>query len=286
MNNPIQISIVMPGIRVAMWDAVYNSILNSVKRSFELIIVSPFNLTPYLQTRSNVKLIRDFGSPCRCAMIGAEFAEGKMLYFTHADDGIFQEGALERQIEHLEAMGDDERNCVTMRFTEGKGFTDQPYNHNDASYRVANAYLMNKQHVPSEWYCFNIAIGYTSFYKKIGGLDCSLSQGTAIALADLAIRYYRAGGSVKMTSEYLLSYDHNQLDHGPVYLCQTYMDSPKLRAKYDHPLETYPINIPFDNWKQASRIWDLRFNIPEEWKNKLIEDETKGHAPPSAATVK
>ena len=98
MNN-IDLSIIMPGIRPQNWDAVYNSILNSTKRTFELIIVSPFSLTPYLASQGNVKYVKDFGNPTRASCIGATLAEGKYIDPSMADDALFLENAIDKNLD-------------------------------------------------------------------------------------------------------------------------------------------------------------------------------------------
>ena len=50
-----EISILMPGIRPDRWTSVYNSILESTKREFELIIVGPYALPKELQEAKNVR---------------------------------------------------------------------------------------------------------------------------------------------------------------------------------------------------------------------------------------
>ena len=48
-----EISIVMPGIRPDNWSKVYESIKKSTKRTFELIIVGPYQLPPELAPIKN-----------------------------------------------------------------------------------------------------------------------------------------------------------------------------------------------------------------------------------------
>ena len=84
-----EISVVMSTIRTYNWDVVYKSLEEScTKRSFELIIVSPYPLTPFLQEKRNVKYVKDFGSPVRANCIGALLCEGRFLYPMHSDDSI------------------------------------------------------------------------------------------------------------------------------------------------------------------------------------------------------
>jgi glycosyltransferase involved in cell wall biosynthesis len=57
-----ELSIILPSIRPQMLEKVYDSICDSTKSNFELVIVSPYLLPSYFETKRNVKYVRDFGS--------------------------------------------------------------------------------------------------------------------------------------------------------------------------------------------------------------------------------
>src|SRR3990167_9472224 len=97
MNKP-ELSIICPSIRPQNLDAIYDSILLSTKREFELIIAGPYPLTQKLQGQNNVKYVKDFGSPVRASNIAALLCEGKLFFHT-ADDALFLPEALDKNIE-------------------------------------------------------------------------------------------------------------------------------------------------------------------------------------------
>jgi hypothetical protein len=67
----IDVSILIPAIRVNNWERMYQTILDACKEhTFELVLVSPFDLPESLKSKTNIKLIKDYGSPTRAAQIG------------------------------------------------------------------------------------------------------------------------------------------------------------------------------------------------------------------------
>ena len=95
-----EISIILPAIRQENWDKLYDSIVASTNRSFELIICSPYALTPKLQDLKNVKYVKDFGGPTRASAIASLLAEGKLIAWL-TDDAILKPNALDAAIDQL-----------------------------------------------------------------------------------------------------------------------------------------------------------------------------------------
>ena len=115
----VDITILVPAIRKERWVHLYNSIKESTKRSFELIIVGPHNLPDELQRKINVKYIKDFGNPVRASQIGSLIAEGKYIFWA-SDDGTFQKGALDKAMDCLENQENKSINDVVIsNYREG-----------------------------------------------------------------------------------------------------------------------------------------------------------------------
>lgn len=254
-----EVSITMGGIRPEKWQGVYDSIVRSTHRPFELIIVGPYALPESLQERKNVKYVKDFGSPMRAYNIAAEMAEGKIITW-HADDGLFFDNSLDEGIDLLKGMGDNEKNVVVAKYFEGQNYSGQDA-HPDSYYKLCNAYPRS-QFIPEDWWIFNIAIMWRSFYEKLGGFDCRF-QSPCMGDADLAVRAQRDGAIVKMMERPLMTCDHqpdpNVGDHGPIVNAQLNEDNPLYIQKYSVPLDNHPICINVSNWKNSPIIWRKRF---------------------------
>src|SRR5690242_5525695 len=122
MNKP-EISIVIPSIRKENIPSIYKSILSSTKRTFELIICGPNQLPQELEQYKNIKNIIDYGSPVRASQIAASLCEGKLITWS-ADDAIFLSDALDKNIDLLYQMGDNDKNIVVSKYFEGQGWNN------------------------------------------------------------------------------------------------------------------------------------------------------------------
>lgn len=254
MTKP-EISIVMPAIRSNRWEDVYDSISTSTKRSFELIIVSPYALTSKLQEAKNVKYVKDFGPPVRASQIGATLAEG--TYFVHtADDALFLPDALDKNIDLLVGMGKDIKNVVVAKYFEGQNGTTKPLQP-DSYFTLGGSTWTKTKYIPGNWWLFNVAIMYREYFEQLGGWDCAF-EGTFYSHCDLAIRAQQDGATVKMSDFPLLDCDHNQADHGPIEHAQTLKDKPLYFSKYGNYNHIQIVGA-IDNWKEASQVWGTRF---------------------------
>ena len=89
MSYKYDVSIMMPAIRTSQWLMMYGSLINACQKySWELVLVSPFDLPDNMKHFENIKMIKDYGAPSRCAQIGAIACEGEFLYHC-VDDAIF-----------------------------------------------------------------------------------------------------------------------------------------------------------------------------------------------------
>ena len=246
-----KLSIVMPGIRVYNWDAVYQSIIKSFSGHFELIIVGPYQLTPTLQSHYNVKHVKDYGSPMRASQIGATLAEGEFITWT-ADDGVFLPGQLDALLTSFAAP--DPPNVVIGKYTEGGDL------HDDSYYLLGNAYPRTPYIDPS-WWIFNLAVMRTHHFLELGGWDCRF-EACPCGHADLAVRAQRDGSKVHFHKEAVLQCSHmpgTTGDHAPIHYAQTEHDSALYYEIHNDPRNVSRIAIPMDNWRNAPSVWTRRF---------------------------
>jgi len=261
MDKP-EISIILPAIRQENWDALYDSIVMSTSRRFELIICGPYALTAKLQQLRNVKYVKDFGSPTRASAIASLLAEGKLITWL-TDDAILLPRSLDLAISTLYSMGSDYKNVILSKYLEGAvgtHKTHQPDYYYKLNGKPGFRPCTYSQHLPDEWLIFNTAIMYREFFEELGGLDCNFEH-AAMADSDFAIRAQSAGANVKLTQIIMYDCDHGQADHKPIEIAQVQFDEPLIQGKYRDPawrqkLETH---IDLNNWKNFPIVWDRRF---------------------------
>lgn len=250
--NP-SISVIVPGIRSDRWFELYNSILNSTKRSFELIICGPYFPDSRLANFKNFKFVRDFGSPVRASMIAASIAEGDFITWG-ADDGLFLQGSLDG-ITNLSEKDDSITVCKYLEGENGKPKILQPNEY----FLLNGSHWTASQHFNNNWYLFNTGIMSKSKFLKLGGWDC-IFEGTFYSHSDLAARAYIGGENIKFVETLLLDCDHfpgGSYDHGPIEDAQTNYDYHIFKNKYNR-IKVNPTIIK--KWDQCSPVWERRFS--------------------------
>jgi len=274
MNTEINLSIVMPGVRPSEWDDVYKSILISTQKPFELIVVSPYPLSPFLQEQKNVKYVKDYGSPVRAGNIGLLLTEGKFVFLFHSDDARFLPDSIDKCIAFLESKGPDIKNIINCRFIEGKNYQPKAETFmyfQTWFYKLIQPNNPNNPNVPPEWENCMTSIWYREYLDKFGGFDCSYESHVP-AIFDIAIRAQRDGATAWLTPDILVTCNQAQLDHAPIQIAQTYIDTPMYKERYQKPFNHLPIFLPHDNWKKAERVWTMRHNMSEDWKAKIVPE--------------
>lgn len=259
MNNiKPEISLILPSIRVERLETLYDTILESTKRSFELIVVGPYPISEKLQKLTNVKYVKDFGSPMRASNIGVELCEGNVISWL-ADDCKFLPNSIDVAMDTLYNMGDNIKNVVIAKYFEGVGYSGTNAQ-NDQYYKLNYAYPRSP-YIPEDWWIFNVAFIYRSFFDYLGGWNCQF-QACPLGHADFAIRAQRAGAIVKMSETPIFTCDHmpeTSGDHAPIHYTQHGEDEPLYKIIYSKPLESYPICIDVSNWKSSPSVWGKRF---------------------------
>ena len=249
----------MPAIRPENWEKVYESIVKSTKRKFELIIGSPYDLPASLSSRKNVKIVKDWGSPIRANQIATLLAEGKYLFPTLSDDSLFIEGAIDENLNLLESLGSSHKNVVVAKYSESSNYAFPTRYQGDEYYKLINAYQTDPRFVDKDWWIYNTVFFHASYFFQIGGFDCSF-QSCPYSFADLAIRCQYDGANTVMSSHPIIMCDHGQSDHRPIEISQVYEDAPIFRGRYSKPIDGSRINLDVMNWKSAPSVWRHRFN--------------------------
>ena len=252
MNKP-DISIIIPGIRNSNWLNVFDSIVSSTKRTFEVIFCGPYLPDIDLACINTFKYIKDLGSPARASQIAAQSAEGKYLMWS-ADDALFLDDALDKNIDLLESMGNDIGNVVVAKYYEGINGTEKILQPDDY-FKVKGSTWTHSPFVPEHYWLFNVAIMHRMWFETLGGWDCSF-EGTFYTHTDLAIRAQSSNSIVKMSDYPLLNCDHNQSDHFPIENAQINNDKPLYFKKYGNPNWVMKERfIAMDNWKEIESVW-------------------------------
>lgn len=261
-----EISIIMPAIRRNRWLSFYRSLCSSTKRSFELIIVGPFAPEGELANVLNIKYIRDFGCPTRCANMGLLISEGDIFFGLMSDDAILQEGMLDKNIEMFLAMQTPrKKNVISCCSLEGINGTHKiKYGRDYYTINGINqASVTSSPYIPNDWLMMNGCVADLSYIKELGGWDSSFF-GAAMASCDLAIRAQIDGAVFQFSEEVTFDLDWmpgTSGDHAPIHYSQIDHDEPLFKKKYHQPLENISPRIDINNWQKSPAIWTMRYKV-------------------------
>ena len=253
MNKPL-LSIMMPAIRPDRWDAIYSSIVRATSRTFELIIVGPYPLTPSLALTPNVKYVKDFGNPIRAHNVASMLVEGKYLTWM-PDDGVFLPGSIDIMFDELLKMPENPKNIVIARYAEGGREFKKDF------FLINNDGVTGGPYVSDNWYLLSQPIIDTEFYMSLGGFDCQF-ESMAPGCNDFSIRAQRGGAIVKLVDKVALVCSHmpgSSGDHGPMHDAQTTVDTPLYNSIQKSAEFANRVKVDINGWKKLPAVWERRF---------------------------
>jgi hypothetical protein len=252
------ISVILPSIRPFLLENVYNSIVGACQHlSFELIVISPYNLPDSFSAAYNVKLIKDYGQPSRCAQLGLLYAEGKRVTLLSDDCTVLGNAyvGIEEQFNRIDA--NEDRKFIGLKYSEGQSMQDPGYWKAKSHPALQLDGLRDDMPVSSMIYMSKQGL------LDIGGWDCSIFECINWGGHDLTARMLNAGYKFELTPQ---SFCHTAWgpgidglynDHRPLWESDQ-LGAGNLKKLWEKPNPTR-IECPLDNWKQATYIWGRRF---------------------------
>ena len=185
------ISIVVPSYRDGL-QAFVNSIDEALQEEYELIVVSPFEVTvqstPLMQ---ECKVIVDRGSPSRCLQRG--IIESSSDIFTWGtDDGIYFPETLKEALVSFRTK--TRKDGMVMRYTEEGPYS--PMNGSVEEYYVAKNHEANRQPgIDPDWITAPVGMYHKDYFLELGGFDCRFEH-INMNMHDYAYRLQRDGGEL------------------------------------------------------------------------------------------
>lgn len=272
MNKPF-ISFLVPTIRLKNLPAFVESLHKSCKNnSFEVVFISPFDKPESISKFSNIKWIKDFGSPSRCCQIGLFECEGELLAHS-VDDAIFFEDAVDKCVV-LYNQKCNYKDVVNMRYLEGPNFSgaivpdDFWYAHFHSQLRLPG--------VKTNWKISLHHMLNLDYLLELGGYDCRFNH-MNFNLHDLMFRIQHDGGVIYNSPDFVTNcnqYILDTVDHAAIFNSHNQHDLPLFSKLYsDENAVEERVKIDLNNWSDEPDVWDRRFKngIPKTY-NDLIKN--------------
>ena len=255
--SDIDLSVIVPSIRVANLPALHASLEAScAPHSFEMVVVSPYEIPAELLSKPNVKYLNDFGCPSRCVQRGSTIAEGHLVMWMSDDAESSKAGSLGECISLFQNGTITEKDAICLRYVEGDNdesvFPDEYWSaHTHPDQRLTG--------IPSHYKIAPLGLYSLSFFRSIGGLDCQWEH-INYNLHDLAFRLQRNGGNIYLSPSYCAKFYWSWItsDSGPVQEAWRCNDKDLFAQVYSQD-QSSRIKINYENWKQSPEKWKRRF---------------------------
>lgn len=254
----MKLSILCASIRNPLLSKLYKSIEGAFNDTWELIIVSPYDMPESLKSKTNIKWINDWGSPTRGWQIALVNATGEYVHYT-ADDCTYFKGSLDESLKLLDNQPDNA--FVSGKYLEG--FMDNPIMKSDEYYHFKYHKQLDAMTGGRDYLILNVGFCKLQLLLDIGGWDCRF-EAASIALMDFSMRLQDEGVKVILQKDPILfcSWSGNpneKNDHKPVEDAHVKHDLPLINHLRNGG-ETIVNRIDIDNWKKAPAIWKRRFS--------------------------
>lgn len=250
----MDISIFMPTIRTHLLSRWYTTLVDSVgDYEFEVVLCGPFDLPKEVVSISNIRFIKSYAHPTKCAQLAAKLCRGRLLYHT-VDDVQFEPKKISEAITALYEHGNID-SIVGMRYREGKDYkgTRLP----DSYWKVGSAY--GYLPINPNWNIFGHFLMNRSVFNLLGGFDCCFEY-LNHAVHDLEIRAQKYGCNWVDYPDDICSADWMEGttgDHAPIHYAQTTHDAPLFNEIWGSKPNRTIIDINNDqNYPDA---WERRF---------------------------
>lgn len=262
----IDISIVFPAARPQNWLRIYDELTRACgKYKFEMICVGPFFPPKELESQSNFRYIRDFGSPSRCFMMGSVIAQGKYLVF-FSDDCQVEPDVLGECIDLLETKS--YKDGMTVLYSEGTGFTGNQHLTPDYWRAKHHGNMTNLSLVKDDWKIAPHFIYNLNYFRSLGGLNCMFEH-INMNTHDFAFRVQRQGGIIHMSPRRVIKLDWAPWPPPgqpkiPMQAAFEENDNPLFTKIYGEGTLEPPLVLDYDNWRKSPALWERRWKIKDE----------------------
>ncbi len=254
----IKLSMCLAGIRPHFWRRLYDSALVSCSRySFEMVIVSPFDLPPEMNGLNNVKFVYDKGCPTRATQHGAAECTGELLMFP-CDDGVFIPDSCNQAIDLWNAAAQPKDGMV-LRYKEGPGMNAPsfPVQYWNARHHLGDPNLQ----IGGDWKIAPQPMLTLDYYRELGGVDVDTFECMSWATHDLCYRMQRAGGRFHLSPLEVMdadNYGECGVDHAPVFYAHS-VDHQAFFRLYTNPSVAGRLKVNFDAWRNSPEVWSRRW---------------------------
>lgn len=263
------ISIVIPSIRAKNLKKCYDAISMSCgKRTFEIVIVSPYDLPKELDNLENIKSYKSRAAPTVAAQAGTLLCNSEYLC-NLTDDSLAQEGAIHLAISMFENKIVNENGAINMVYQEGvlnpetlERITYHNFGQPPEYWKPYFHEGLRLKGIDKNWtMCPNYLVKLNRFYE-LGGYDCDW-ESLNLPIVDFIFRLQADGGKIVNLPKDAALYSHypgESGDHQPIHKAEIEHDEIRFKEIYSQEnIINSRIKQDYANWKLYPNVWKRRF---------------------------
>lgn len=254
------LSLLVPGINIQLWETLYAQMQQACKKySWEIIFCGPEPLPTSLYRVSNIKFIKDMGTPTRAFQLSSLLKEGEFLAYC-PDDSYIIENTIDECIDLLHSEDvDREKDIICLQWFEATNHAWQPRSKDwyTSSYHGS----LRLPGVHPEWKIPCNMMMSSRYYDFLGGIDCRFEH-MNMNLHDLMFRAQRNKSIVHFSPNIVLNQSIEHRDyHHPIEQAYREVDLPLFQQLYSskETVEHTPISL-VPNLSVTENIWRRRYN--------------------------
>lgn len=265
MDNP-KLSIFLPTIRPFYLSNFYNSILGACKNySFQVVLCGPFEPPEEILSKGNVKFIKSYAHPTKCAQIAALNCDGELIFHT-TDDVLFLENTIDNAIDQFYAENAD---VISMRYTESVDHLEK--NEYPLSYWKVSGWI-SAPNIDPNWNINAHFLMKKSLFELYGGFDCEFGYLT-YAAGSLLLFIQSSNGRVLDSKTNVSTADWSGgskgAEHLPIQHVQEGPDRQLFLRIWALGEKCAPV---ITNYLDYPDIWDRRFDandLPKSYEEMI-----------------
>lgn len=266
-----KVSIILPSIRTKNLLKWYNAAEQACQNhSWEVVIVSPYNLPSELENKDNIKFIKSNRNALVCKQMGILLCNAEFLFNT-TDDALLLPNSIDKMIDLWNRENLNEYDVINGRYREGALDADTLLPLENIPPELPQEYWYAGHHaslqipgIHPKWKtCLHFFMRLDDFYD-LGGLNCNDYEYSVYPILELMFLCQRLGGRL-IESETEVSWcSHLPCltgDHAPVHWAMI-NDEQIFREKFKHKSYKKEDIIELNNyntWKRNDKKWQRRF---------------------------
>lgn len=261
--DKVDISVIMPTIRINLLQGVYESLKECYHGTWELVLVGPTSPPAELMANKNVTWIHSFMSPIGCRQLALLASKGDWICYA-ADDVTFLPNALDEAYQIVKEHNFYYKFIVSGKYLENTS----PQNPDNPGMRQDIYYHLNYHDAlkPAmakfpDWIIVNTGLVSRKLLMEVGGWDCDFEV-CSIACCDISIRLQNYGAEVHLQNNPIFRstwYNGVGGDHEPIHNAHTYHDLPLLTSIWTSPDSINRKVVDINKWKALPHRWSRRF---------------------------